>query len=51
MADKRGLRWIGFAYGGFTVMIALVAVLVVSSHISGQLKLESSPTEISALTR
>jgi hypothetical protein len=51
MIDIRGLRWIGIACGGFTVMIALVALLVVSSHVSGQLNLENGPTEISSVTR
>lgn len=51
MADKRGLQSIGIIYGGFTAVVALIAFLVVSDHISGQLTLDSTPTDISSLAR
>ena len=54
MADKRSLRFIGMIYGAFTGMIALVAVTVVTGHVSGKLSLDDSrgaAIEISAARR
>lgn len=33
MADRNGLRLIGWVYGGLTVAVALIALMVVTSHI------------------
>jgi len=34
MTDQKGLRLIGFAYGGLTAVVLLVAVLVVTAHLN-----------------
>jgi hypothetical protein len=41
MTDRRGLRLIGFAYGGVVVVIALIALVVVTSHVN--MAVEASP--------
>jgi hypothetical protein len=52
MADTRSLRFIGIVYSLLAVMIGLIAVVVVSSHLSGNLRLdEGSATEMSASRR
>jgi hypothetical protein len=54
MADTRSLRFIGIIYGLLAVTIGLIAVIVVSSHLSGNLKLDEArgpATEISASRR
>lgn len=51
MADERGLRRIGMAYTAFAAIVALIAILVVGSHLSGRLTLEGAATDISSLTR
>lgn len=40
MADKRGLRLIGFVYGGLTAAVTLIACVVVANHVSAQAPLE-----------
>ncbi|MGE3146824.1 MAG: hypothetical protein AB7K35_14695 [Pseudorhodoplanes sp.] len=40
MADKRGLRLIGFVYGGLTAAVTLTACAVVANHVSAQASLE-----------
>ena len=49
MADTHGLKWLGVAYGGFTAVIALVAVLVVSASIAAPSHAERTP--VVALTQ
>lgn len=34
MADKRGLRLVGLAYGGVVAIVGLIALVVVTSHVN-----------------
>jgi hypothetical protein len=34
MADRKGLRLIGWAYGGVTAIVALIALVVVTAHVN-----------------
>ncbi len=38
MANQNGLRLIGWAYGGLALTVALVAFVVVSAQINGQVR-------------
>jgi len=52
MADRRGLRMIGFLYGGFTALVMGMACLVVTDHLTGRLSLDTTAPkaiEISAV--
>lgn len=40
MADKRGLRLIGYVYGGLTAAVTLIACVVVANHVSAQSALD-----------
>lgn len=40
MADKRGLRLIGYVYGGLTAVVTLIACVVVANHVSAQSALD-----------
>ena len=40
MADKRGLRLIGFVYGGLTAAVTLIACVVVANHVSARSALD-----------
>lgn len=51
MVDKRGLQSIGIIYGGLTAVVALIAFLVVTNHLSGHSTLEGRPTDVSSLAR
>ncbi len=42
MADTRSLRFIGIIYGVLAAAVALIALLVVSGHIHGNLTLDDS---------
>jgi hypothetical protein len=41
MADKHGLRNIGFVLGAFTAATIMIATFVVQGHIAGRFDLES----------
>lgn len=43
MADRAGLGFLGYVFGGVTAVIALVAVTVVIGHVGGRLVLDASP--------
>jgi hypothetical protein len=34
MADRKDLRLIGWAYGGVTAIVALIALVVVTAHVN-----------------
>jgi hypothetical protein len=55
MADRIGLGFVGFVFGGVTAMVMLIAVVVVSGHVQGRFALDDpgSLVEVSAarLTR
>jgi hypothetical protein len=41
VADRMGLGFLGFIFGGVTAAVMLVALAVVVQHVEGQLVLES----------
>jgi hypothetical protein len=43
MADRAGLGFVGFIFGGVTAAVMLVAVTVVIGHAEGRLALDSPP--------
>lgn len=47
MADRSGLGFLGFIFGGVTAAVMLVAVSVVSAHVDGRLMLDA-PTRIAS---
>jgi hypothetical protein len=49
MADGRGLRLIGFAYGGIVAIVALIALVVVTSHVN--MAVEARPDSLIASSR
>jgi hypothetical protein len=53
MADTRSLRLIGLYYGVVTAVIALIAILVVTSHVLGYASLDDGrqAVEITAARR
>ena len=46
MADRAGLGFLGFIFGGVTAVVILVAVTVVISHVNG--RFDTAPTQIAA---
>lgn len=40
MADKTGLRFLGFLFGGVTFAVAVIAFLVVRDHVEGRLQFD-----------
>jgi phage-related holin len=38
VANQKGLRLVGWAYGGLAMTVMLVAFMVVSAHINGQVQ-------------
>lgn len=40
MADKSGLGFLGFLFGGITFAVTLIAILVVRDHVEGRLHIE-----------
>ena len=40
MADRSGLGFVGFIFGGLTATVMLVAVTVVMAHVEGSLMLD-----------
>ena len=47
-ADRAGLGFLGYIFGGVTAAVMLVAVTVVIGHVDGQLTLENAPIRIAA---
>lgn len=45
MANRNGLRLIGFAYGGLTAMVAVVAAVVVTAQINMPLEARAGVAE------
>ncbi len=41
MADRAGLGFVGFIFGGVTAAVMLVAVTVVVGHVDGRLVLDA----------
>jgi hypothetical protein len=48
MADRAGLGFLGFIFGGVTAVVILVAVTVVIGHVDGRFVLDTPPTQIAA---
>jgi hypothetical protein len=48
MADRAGLGFVGFIFGGVTVVVMLVAVTVVIGHVDGRFVLDAAQTQIAA---
>ncbi|HMK79462.1 MAG TPA: hypothetical protein VK438_07410 [Xanthobacteraceae bacterium] len=46
MADRRSLGILGFVFGGVTVAVMLIAVVVVKNHIDGRLTLDAGRTPV-----
>lgn len=38
MADRQGLRLVGWAYGALAAVVAVTAFVVVSAHINGKVQ-------------
>lgn len=47
MADRRGLRLIGWAYGGVTAIVALIALVVVTAHVNSAVEARSGAVPLS----
>ena len=47
-ADRTGLGFLGFIFGGVTAVVMLVAVTVVIGHAEGRLVLDAPYTQIAA---
>jgi hypothetical protein len=48
MADRAGLGFLGFIFGGVTAAVMLVAATMVIGHIDGRFVLDTTPTQIAA---
>ena len=48
MADRAGLGFLGFIFGGVTAAVMLVAATVVIGHVDGRFALDTAPTQIAA---
>jgi len=46
MADRRSLGILGFVFGGVTVAVMLIAVVVVKTNIDSRLTLDSGRTPV-----
>jgi hypothetical protein len=45
MTDKKGLRLLGWAYGGVTAIVLLVAFVVVTAHVNASAPAHAGSTE------
>jgi len=45
-ADRAGLGFLGFIFGGVTAAVMLVACTVVLGHVDGRLQLESQTANV-----
>jgi hypothetical protein len=48
MADRNGLRLVGWFYGGVTAIIGLIALVVVSAHLNTPVEARPETVTISA---
>ena len=48
-ADRAGLGFLGFVFGGVTMAVMLVACTVVLGHVEGRWALDAAPAAIAAL--
>jgi len=48
VADRAGLGFLGFIFGGVTAVVILVAVTMVIGHVDGRFVLDTAPTQIAA---
>ncbi|MFZ5690349.1 MAG: hypothetical protein ACOY5F_03760 [Pseudomonadota bacterium] len=48
MANGRGLRLVGFAYGAVVAIVALIALVVVTSHVNTAVEARPDPLIASA---
>lgn len=48
MADRNGLRLIGWLFGGMTMIVALIALVVVSTHLNTPVEARAETLHMSA---
>jgi len=48
MADRAGLGFVGFIFGGVTAVVMLVALTVVIGHADGRFVLDTAPSQIAS---
>ena len=48
MADRAGLGFLGFIFGGVTAAVMLMAVTMVIGHADGRFVLDTAPTQIAS---
>lgn len=48
-ADRAGLGFLGFIFGGVTAAVVLVACTVVLGHVEGGWAIDATPSKIAAL--
>ena len=48
MADRAGLGFLGFIFGGVTAAVMLVAATMVIGHVDGRFAIDVAPTQIAA---
>jgi hypothetical protein len=48
MADRAGLGFLGWIFGGVTAAVMLVAVTVVIGHVGGEIAFDNQPSRIAA---
>jgi hypothetical protein len=48
MADRRSLGILGFVFGGVTVAVMLIAVMVVKHHVDGRLTVDGTRLPVMA---
>ena len=48
-ADRTGLGFLGFVFGGVTAAVVLVACMVVLGHVEGRWVLEAAPAVVATL--
>ena len=48
MADRAGLGFVGFIFGGVTAVVMLVAATVVISHAGDHFALDTAPSQIAS---
>jgi hypothetical protein len=51
MADRTGLGFLGFIFGGVTAAVTLVAFTIVLGHVEGRMSLEASPSITTSVQR
>jgi hypothetical protein len=48
MADRAGLGFVGFIFGGVTAAVMLIACAIVIGHVDGRFVLDVQPIQIAA---